>query len=360
MRLRSESPFRNMEWSEEKEEIKEWIPLIMNGRDCKDKVAATRMKRGTDIDFGALTSAYINTLVRDGVVELRLSTEVVDMHKSNEGSWRLSLVNDRGTYCVQAPFLFLGAGGGALTLLQKSGIPEGKIYGGFPVSGQWLVCNDPSITQKHNAKVYGKSALGAPPMSVPHLDTRWVDGDRSLLFGPFAGANTKFLKNGSMFDFFRSVNLRNFSPMVQAGIKNFDLIKYLLSQVRLDHNAKINSLKTFFPEAQSKDWTLAVAGQRVQIVKKTSQGGVLKMGTEVVTSSDGSLAALLGASPGASTAVSIMLEVLQRCWGEKMSTQCWQNKLRQLIPSFQLDIHSDKPLLDKIRQRTDSLLGLVN
>jgi len=360
MSLRSESPFRNMEWSEEKEEIKEWIPLIMNGRDCKDKVAATRMKRGTDIDFGALTSAYINTLVRDGVVELRLSTEVVDMHKSNEGSWRLSLVNDRGTYCVQAPFLFLGAGGGALTLLQKSGIPEGKIYGGFPVSGQWLVCNDPSITQKHNAKVYGKSALGAPPMSVPHLDTRWIDGDRSLLFGPFAGANTKFLKNGSMFDFFRSVNLRNFSPMVQAGIKNFDLIKYLLSQVRLDHNAKINSLKTFFPEAQSKDWTLAVAGQRVQIVKNTSQGGVLKMGTEVVTSSDGSLAALLGASPGASTAVSIMLEVLQRCWGEKMSTQCWQNKLRQLIPSFQLDIHSDKPLLDKIRQRTDSLLGLVN
>ncbi len=197
-------------------------------------------------------------------------------------------------------------------------------------------------------------------MSVPHLDTRWVDGARSLLFGPFAGANTKFLKNGSRFDFFRSINHRNFAPMVQAGVKNFDLIKYLLSQVQLDHSEKINLLKTFFPEAKTNDWTLAVAGQRVQIVKKTSQGGVLKMGTEVVTSSDGSLAALLGASPGASTAVTIMLEILQRCWGEKMSTQCWQDRLRKLIPSFQLNCNTDKSLLDKIRERTDSILGLIN
>ncbi len=357
-RLRTETPFKDMEWSEDKEELKEWIPLIMNGRNCNEKVAATRMNRGTDIDFGSLTSSYLNELIQSGAVELRLSTEVVDIQKSNRDSWRLSLANKTETYCVKSPFLFLGAGGGALSLLQKSGIPESNIYGGFPVSGQWLVCNDPSVTKKHNAKVYGKSALGAPPMSVPHLDTRWVSGERSLLFGPFAGANTKFLKNGSNIDFFRSINLRNFSPMVQAGIENFDLIKYLLSQIQLNHTAKIDSLKTFFPEAKSKDWSLAIAGQRVQIVKKTSHGGVLKMGTEVVTSSDGSLAALLGASPGASTAVSIMLEVLKRCWSEKMSTYYWQNRLRQLVPSFQLDVNTDKSLLDKIRLRTDSLLGL--
>ncbi len=357
-RLRATRPFKSMEWSEDKDELQEWIPLIINGRNPNEKVAATRMKRGTDIDFGALTSSYLNTLMNNGAVELRLSTEVIDIKKTNKDSWRLSLVNEKETYCVQAPFLFLGAGGGALNLLQKSGIPEGNSYGGFPVSGQWLVCNDSGITQQHNAKVYGKSALGAPPMSVPHLDTRWVDGEKSLLFGPFAGANTKFLKNGSSMDFFRSINPLNFSPMLQAGIKNFDLIMYLLGQVRLDHDAKIHSLKTFFPDVKSKDWTLAVAGQRVQIVKKTSQGGVLKMGTEVVTSSDGSLAALLGASPGASTAVSIMLEVLQRCWSEKMSTDGWQNRLRQLIPSFRLDINSDKALLEKIHQRTNSVLRL--
>ncbi len=358
--LHSEAPFQDMEWSEDNEELKEWIPLIIDGRHCNDKVAATRMKRGTDIDFGALTSSYLNRLIRDGALEMRLSTEVVDIHKSNNNSWQLSLVNEKRTYSVQSPFLFLGAGGGALNLLQKSGVPEAENYGGFPVSGQWLVCNDPSITEKHNAKVYGKSALGAPPMSVPHLDTRWVDGNRSLLFGPFAGANTKFLKNGSKVDFFRSINLQNFTPMVQAGIKNFDLIKYLLAQVRLDHNARVKLLRTFYPEAKANDWTLAVAGQRVQIIKQTSHGGVLKMGTEVVTSSDGSMAALLGASPGASTAVSIMLEVLQHCYSKKMSTQCWQNRLRKLIPSFKLDIHADKSLLSKIRQRNDSLLGLTN
>ncbi len=249
-------------------------------------------------------------------------------------------------------------GGGSLSLLQKSGIEEGRTYGGFPVSGQWLVCNDSGLTETHNAKVYGKSPTGSPPMSVPHLDTRWIDGKRSLLFGPFAGFNTKFLKNGSSWDFFRSIQLSNITPMIQTSLKNYDLLKYLLSQLRLNHSDRIASLKNFFPEARPMNWTLSIAGQRVQIIKKTSQGGMLKFGTEVVTSHDGSLAALLGASPGASTAVSIMLEILQRCWAKRMASQDWQQKLKKLLPSYGSDILRDKSLFDKIRNRNDSLLGL--
>ncbi len=358
MNLSVRNAFQDMEWSEDEEEIKEWMPLIMNARDSGQKVAATRVARGTDIDFGALTIAYLNELQLSGAVELRLSTEVISISRSNDKSWRLSLAGTKGEYFVETPFVFLGAGGGALSLLQKSGIPESKSYGGFPVSGQWLVCNDPSLTKMHNAKVYGKSAVGAPPMSVPHLDTRWIKGKRSLLFGPFAGFNTKFLKNGSRFDFFRTIKLSNAFPMIQAGFKNFDLINYLLGQLQLDHSARMNALKEFFPQANSDDWTLSIAGQRVQIIKMTKDGGMLKLGTEVVASSDGSLAALLGASPGASTAVSIMLEVLQSCWLEKMSTDIWQKRLKKLLPSFGKDLISDESLLDQLRHRSDSLLGL--
>ncbi|AAP99464.1 MULTISPECIES: malate:quinone oxidoreductase [Prochlorococcus] len=357
-KLSAINAFRDMEWSADKEELSEWIPLIMNNRNPDQKVAATRVKRGTDINFGALTLAYLETLQESGAVELKLSTEVVDISRLQEETWEISLANTAGTYCVQAPFLFLGAGGGALSLLQNSGIEEGKKYGGFPVSGQWLVCNDSKLVKMHHAKVYGKSAIGAPPMSVPHLDTRWIGTERFLLFGPFAGFNTKFLKNGSNWDFLRSIQFSNFAPMIQTGLRNFDLIKYLIGQLKLDHDDRIAVLKDFFPEARSSNWTLSLAGQRVQIIKKTSKGGVLKLGTEVVTSSDGSLAALLGASPGASTAISIMLEVLQRCWGKKMSTDIWQKRLRDLLPSFGQDINHDKSLLDKLRNRSDSLLGL--
>ena len=350
--------FQEMEWTQEYEELYEWTPLILEGRQKKHKIAATRVKRGTDLDFGALTSSYMEILRENGDVKVLYSTEVVDINRVNDEPWKISLVDKYGEYEVQAPFLFIGAGGGSLTLLQKSGIPEGKTYGGFPVSGQWLVCNDSHLNQRHNAKVYGKSPTGSPPMSVPHLDTRWIEGKRSLLFGPFAGFNTKFLKNGSSWDFLRSIQLSNITPMIQTGVKNYDLIKYLIGQLQLDHSDRLHSLQKFFPEARPEDWSLSLAGQRVQIIKQTPQGGILKLGTEVVASSDGSLAALLGASPGASTAVSIMLEVLQRCWSTKMSTSHWQETLKKLLPSFGKDINSDKVLFDRIRNRNDSLLGL--
>ena len=358
-KLTSHESFSDMEWSTDFEELAEWMPLVMEGRSCHQPIAATRLRRGTDIDFGALTKAYLESLQSNDAFKLRLSTEVSTLRKDGQGSWIVDLKSDSGTSVVSAPFVFIGAGGGALTLLQKSRIPEALAYGGFPVGGQWLVCSDLKLTEKHNAKVYGKAKVGAPPMSVPHLDSRWIDGKRSLLFGPFAGFSTKFLKQGSNWDLFESISPANFFPMAQVGIKNFDLIKYLFGQLRLAHQERIHSLKDFLPRANDKDWTLSIAGQRVQIIKRKGKRGVLQMGTEVVSSSDGSLAALLGASPGASTAVTIMLEVLQRCWKEKMASENWQKRLRKLLPSFGKDLTKDSPLLLKTRLRNNSLLNLM-
>ncbi len=358
-RLNTFTAFSEMEWSTDFGELADWMPLVMDGRACGQSVAATRVKRGTDIDFGALTNSYLELLQLNGALELKLSTEVLDLRRDAKGLWEIELKDESGMHNIYAPFVFLGAGGGALTLLQKSGIPEALLYGGFPVSGQWLVCSDVELTKRQNAKVYGKAKVGAPPMSVPHLDSRWIDGKRSLLFGPFAGFSTKFLKQGSRWDLFRSIKRTNLFSMTEVGINNFDLVKYLLGQLRLGHEERMQALQEFLPRAKHKDWKLSVAGQRVQIIKRTEEGGVLLMGTELVTSSDGSLAALLGASPGASTAVTIMLEVLQRCWSDRMSSNDWIKRLRYLLPSFGADLKTESAVLLKTRKRSDSLLNLM-
>ncbi len=351
--------FAGMEFSEDKSEIRDWIPLVMEDRNPSQKVAATRLKRGTDIDFGALTRIYLELLESSPSVETRFLTEVKSLDRDGNGEWELSLQGKPDSYSVKAPFVFIGAGGGSLQLLQQSGIPQGRFYGGFPVSGQWLICKEKGLLDRHNAKVYGNASVGAPPMSVPHLDTRWIEGEKALLFGPFAGFNTKFLKNGSRWDLFRSIQLRNITSMLQVGVQNYDLVKYLIEQLHQDDQDRIESLKKFFPKAKLNDWDLSIAGQRVQIIKRTSNGGTLKMGTEVVSASDGSLAALLGASPGASIAITIMLEVLSSCWSHKMSTDAWKAKLTKLFPSYGDDFNKNKDLYRKSTNRTNQLLGFI-
>ncbi len=357
--LSSHAAFSQMEFTMDHGELKDWIPLVMDGRKASEKIGATRIKRGTDIDFGNLTRSYINQIKRKESVEIDFSTDVENLQQDREGVWHLSLKGTKINRIVHSKFVFLGAGGGALSLLQKSGIPEGLPYAGFPVSGKWLICEEEKLTKTHNAKVYGNAAVGAPPMSVPHLDTRWIDGKRSLLFGPFAGFSSNFLKYGSKLDLFRSIKTTNVFPMLQAGLDNLDLGKYLLSQLIQTNEDRIETLKRFLPLVSPNDWKLSVAGQRVQIIKQTGSGGVLKMGTEVVTSSDGSLAALLGASPGASTAITIMIEVLNRCWFKKMKSSQWQEKMLELFPSLNTDINSNQEALLAIRKRNDFLLKLV-
>ncbi|WP_442592060.1 malate:quinone oxidoreductase [Pedobacter sp. AW31-3R] len=353
--------FKGMTYSEDPKEIAEWIPLVMADRDPADQVAATRMLLGTDVNFGSLTKMMLNNLQGKPDVKMEFNQEVRKLKKTDDDLWELK-IKDASTgdkKKIKAKFVFIGAGGGSLYLLEKSGIPEGKGFGGFPVSGQWLKCVNPEVIDKHNAKVYGKAAVGSPPMSVPHLDTRMIDGKRALLFGPYAGFSTRFLKNGSLMDLPLSIKFNNIRPMIAAGLDNIPLTKYLIDQVRQSPEDRLVALKEYLPGAEMKDWELETAGQRVQVIKKDEKlGGVLEFGTEVVSAADGSIAALLGASPGASTAVSIMVTLLERCFGEKLKSAEWQARLKQMIPSYGKKLNEDAQLAEKIRAQTTAVLHL--
>ena len=352
--------FKGMEFSDDRQQISQWIPLVMEGRENTEPVAATKMDLGTDVNFGTLTRCMFDCLKKRQGVDLHFGQEVRDIEK-NDGQWHVKIKDEKTDEktTVQARFVFIGAGGGSLPLLLKSGIPEANGYGGFPVSGQWLRCTNENVIQQHNAKVYGLAAVGSPPMSVPHLDTRWIKGKRELLFGPYAGFTTRFLKHGSVMDLFKSIKFNNLRPMVAAGIHNIPLTKYLIEQVRLSAEDRLDALKEYYPEAQMTDWELAIAGYRVQVIKKDEEeGGVLEFGTEVVSAADGSIAALLGASPGASTAVSIMLDLLKRCFSKQMQQEKWRDKISEMIPSFGESLADDPTLVYELREHTSKVLGL--
>ena len=353
--------FKGMQYSEDPAQLEEWIPLIMEGRDRSQPVAATRMEIGTDVNFGSLTRCMFNYLKKTNGVNLHFGQEVRKLRQLPDGRWQIK-VKELATgekRKIKVKFVFIGAGGGSLPLLLKSDIPEGKGFGGFPVSGQWLVCTNPEIIERHQAKVYGKAAVGSPPMSVPHLDTRIINGQKALLFGPYAGFSTKFLKSGSFMDLPLSIKVNNLRPMVMAGIRNMPLTRYLINEVRQSPADRLESLQAFVPTARLQDWKLEVAGQRVQVIKKDEKkGGILEFGTEVVNAADGSIAALLGASPGASTAVSIMINLLQRCFKDKVNSAAWQTKLQQMIPSYGKSLAKDAELLTQVRSMTSEVLGL--
>jgi malate dehydrogenase (quinone) len=325
------------------------------------RVAATRIKHGSDVDFGSLTRSMVSWLETQPNFELMLSSPVHYIDQRDNGRWKIRVKNQKTGELtkLETGFVFLGAGGGALPLLQKSGIEEARGYGGFPVSGQWLVCGKPDIVQQHNSKVYGKAPIGAPPMSVPHLDTRIINGEPALLFGPFAGFTTRFLKQGSIFDLLGSVKSTNLKPMLSVSKSNMDLTRYLIGEVFQSHSDRVASLRNFFPDAMEEDWQLRMAGQRVQIIKQVDGGGgKLEFGTEIVAAKDGTLAALLGASPGASTAANAMINVIERCFPEKIKTPEWQERMKELVPSYGQSLVEDEALLTKVRERTLSTLQL--
>jgi malate dehydrogenase (quinone) len=333
--LKKEPLFAGIEYSEDSRVIHQWAPLLMKKRRKADEpFAATRVPAGTDVDFGALTRQLFAHLEAKGA-EVITNREVKRLKKRSDGTWEVRWRDSIGRTpgSIRARFVFVGAGGWAIKLLQRSGIPEIDGYGVFPIGGQWLKTSNPAIVAQHKAKVYSQASVGAPPMSVPHLDTRVVDGEASLLFGPFATFSPKFLKNGSMLDIVAQVRPGNLWPMIKVAIDNPGLIKYLVGELLKGHKQKVDSLRTFMPTAKDEDWELLNAGQRAQVMKKDpDKGGVLQFGTEVVTSADGTIAGLLGASPGASTAVSIMLGLLKTCFPDRV--QEWEPRLRELIPSY--------------------------
>ncbi|NBA93828.1 malate:quinone oxidoreductase [Pseudomonas sp. R5(2019)] len=361
--LQHSSLFRGMEYSEDHAQIQKWVPLVMEGRAADQKIAATRMSIGTDVNFGEITRQLVGSLTRNDNVKLHVQHEVRDIVRNADNTWTVvvaDLANKGVETSVKARFVFIGAGGGALKLLQKSGIPEADGYAGFPVGGQFLVTRNPEVVARHKAKLYGKASVGAPPMSVPHLDTRVIDGKEVLLFGPFATFSTKFLKHGSLLDMFSALTTHNILPMTHAGIDNLDLSTYLMGQLMLSMDERMASLREYFPEAKNEDWSLINAGQRVQVIKKDAEkGGVLQFGTEVVASADGTIAALLGASPGASTAAPIMLSVLEKTFKDRIKTPEWQARLKEIVPSYGRKLNNDLELTNQVREWSSSRLQLT-
>ncbi len=351
--------FEGLELVTDRDEFARRLPLMAAGRDEREDVAISWTDHGTDVDFGSLTGQLLSNLTTQGA-DVRYRHEVKNLTRDTDGTWRVKVkdTQDGRTLWISAKFVFVGAGGGAIQLLQKSGIEEIKGFAGFPVSGQFIRCLDESVAAQHEAKVYGMAAVGAPPMSVPHLDTRVIGGKRSLLFGPYAGWTPKFLKEGSFTDLPLSVRPHNVLPMAAIGVTSWGLIKYLVLELAKTRGRKVEDLRAFAPLAQEDDWELITAGQRVQVVRKKGRfGGSLEFGTTVVNAGDGSIAGLLGASPGASTAVAAMLDVLERCFPGQI--EGWRPQLKEIVPSYGLSLGDNPSLYSDLKEWTDRTLGLA-
>ncbi len=361
--------YHGMEYSEDRARISEWAPLIMDGRDDSEPFAATRIVTGTDVDYGTLTHLLVKHLSDQPGFGVDYESQVVGLDREQDGRWRVTVEDTRSRErrSVSARFVFIGAGGGSLPLLQASKIPEGRGYGGFPVSGIWLRCDVEAVTSQHHVKVYGKAESGSPPMSVPHLDARVVAGQHSLLFGPYAGFSTRFLKHGKLTDLFESLTPHNLIPLLDMARDNVDLSEYLVGQVLQSSSHQFATLRQFFPNAQKRDWKESVAGQRVQTIKPHEttgwfkhEAGVLEFGTELVVAGDKSIVALLGASPGASTAAFIALEVLQKCFGDELTDSAWLPRLREIIPTYGIDLKTDAAACRRTRADTAPVLKVEN
>ncbi|ADV33912.1 malate dehydrogenase [Candidatus Blochmanniella vafra str. BVAF] len=362
--LKTNNIFNGMIYSENSKQIESWIPLIMTGRNKNQKVAATYMEMGTDVDFEEITQQILNQLNKNSNFNIYFQHNVTSIQPHNNNTcWNISIINTqhKNKQNVYAKHVFIGGGGQSLNLLQTSGIRETKGYAGFPVGGQFLITYNPKIVSQHSAKVYGQSSLNMPPMSVPHMDARILNGNKVLLFGPFATFSGKFLKYGSWWDLFYSLNKHNLIPIIQAGLDNKFLIKYLIHQVTMSHKDRINSLKKFYPEAHIKDWSLIQAGQRVQIIKKNQHNrGTLQFGTEIVSSNNGSLSALLGASPGASIAVSIAIRLLHIMFNTQIHSSAWQTKLQEIIPVYSQYIQNNNIIItNQLIKNTRDALSLT-
>lgn len=339
--------FASMEYIDDKDEFARRLPLMAAKRDFSAPVALNWTQAGTDVDFGSLSRQLIGYTATNGMTTL-FGHDVRDLHKESDGSWTVKVVNrrTRAKSRINAKFVFVGAGGGALPLLQKAGIPEAKGFGGFPVGGAFLRTGNPELAAAHQAKVYGLPPLGAPPMSVPHLDTRVINHKSWLLFGPFAGWSPKFLKQGKVTDLPLSVKPNNLASMLGVGLTETGLLKYLIGQLLLSESARVDTLREFAPSAVDSDWELDIAGQRVQVIRRKGAGGVLEFGTTVLTAGDGSIAGLLGASPGASTAVPAMLEVMERCFADQY--QGWLPKLKEMVPSLGTKLSTEPALFHEV------------
>ncbi|WP_239710975.1 MULTISPECIES: malate dehydrogenase (quinone) [unclassified Mammaliicoccus] len=358
--LKSLPMFEGLAYTEDHKVLAEWMPLMMQGRNSNEPLAASKIDEGTDVNFGELTRKLVKNIEKHENAQVHFRHEVVDFKQLSNSKWEVKVRNlETGKVETHvADYIFIGAGGHAIPLLQKTKIPESRHLGGFPISGAFLVCSNPKVVSEHNAKVYGKEPPGTPPMTVPHLDRRYIQGKESLLFGPFAAIGPKFLKNGSNLDLFKSINTSNVVTMLSSGVKNLSLVKYSIQQVLQRKEDRMKELRRFVPDAKNEDWDIHIAGKRVQVIKDTEEHGrgFIQFGTEVVNSEDHTVIALLGESPGASTSVSVALEVIEKNFPQYMDK--WESKIKEIIPSYGESLIEDTALLKKTRKQTAEALEL--
>ncbi|WP_072690519.1 malate dehydrogenase (quinone) [Rhodococcus marinonascens] len=351
--------FSAMQYTEDPEMIRQWAPLMMDGRTDTSSMAATRYEAGTDIDFGALTRALARSMTDRGA-GVHLRHEVMGLSRGPDGLWTVTGrdLNSGRRFRIQSRFVFVGAGGYALKLFQKAKIPEICGYTVFPIGAQFLRTDNPAVVAQHEAKVYSQASVGAPPMSVPHLDKRVVDGRSSVMFGPYATFSTNLLRHGKLIDFFTTIRFRNIAVLLAVGIQNLSLVRYLLAELLASRKRKFAQLQRFYPAADPSDWVLVEAGQRAQLIKPDRRRiGVLTFGTELVTAADGTIAGLLGASPGASIAPSVMVDLLATCFPDQC--QQWEPTLYELMPGLAAPVDADEHTVDRNLDHTGRLLGVA-
>ena len=360
--MQSHHFFEEMAYTEDRDTIREWAPLLLEGRD-DTPVALTKMDLGSDVNFGALAGKFVDWLGKQAGCGYATSHRITDLTKQSDGSWKLDIkdLKTKNQFSNTAKFVFIGAGGGSLPLLQKADIQESKGFGGFPIGGQWLICDKPDIVEKHVAKVYGMSPGAAPTMAVPHLDTRIIDGKKSLLFGPYAAWTTKFLHvEGKITDLPASIRTDNIASLIKVGLHNIPLVRYLLQQGTQSMTTRMKELQAFFPDAKESDWKLIDAGIRVQAIKKEDgDAGIVHFGTEVLTSADKSISALLGASPGASVSTNIILEVIKKCFADRLSTEEGHKRMKEMIPSYDEDL-TQPEMADRQRELSTAAFESLN
>jgi malate dehydrogenase (quinone) len=362
MAMRRHHFFSKMQFTVEPSVVASWVPLLVEGREAIP-IAATMMDEGTDVNFGAIASRLLGWISKQNGCGVATGHRVIDLKKQGAG-WGITIRNcaTNQLSTTRTKFVFVGAGGGTLPLLQRSDIAESKGLGGFPIGGQWLVCENPEIVRRHDAKVYGQALGAAPTMAIPHLDTRVLDGRKTLLFGPFASWTTKFLhKQGRWTDLPFSIRPDNLVTLARIGFSNAGLVRYLVQQGTQSMADRLATLRIFYPAARAEDWKLIDAGIRVQAIKKTDgEAGIVHYGTEIITNFDKSLSALLGASPGASVSVSIVLNIIRTSFPHLLEGTVALKRMKEIFPSWPKDLTlpSNKALFDEVSGLTNRRLQL--
>ncbi len=172
--LKASPLFAGMQYSTDPEQIKKWVPLMMEGRDPSQKIGATWSPLGTDMEFGEITRQFVSHLKSTPNFDLQVSSEVDAIERNSDGSWRVSYSNSANgsEHTIDAKFVFIGAGGGALHLLQMSAFRKLKTTAVSPVGGSFLVNENPDVSMLHLAKAYGKASVALSPPCPCRISTR--------------------------------------------------------------------------------------------------------------------------------------------------------------------------------------------